>query len=46
MERCLSQSKKMTLKKNQYVYNFNILNDYVDDWDNIQSQVQEHTKKH
>jgi hypothetical protein len=36
----------MTLKKNQHVYNFNILNDNVDDWDNLQSQVQEYTKKH
>ncbi len=27
-------------------YNFNILNHYGDEWDNLQSQVQEQTKKH
>jgi hypothetical protein len=27
------------------VYNFNILNDYGDEWDTLQSQVQEYTQK-
>ncbi len=26
---------KDDIEKNQYVYNFNILNDYGDDWDNL-----------
>ncbi len=38
----------MMLKKlkKQFVYKLNILNDYGDEWDNLQSQVQEYTKKH
>jgi hypothetical protein len=31
--------------RKQFVYNFNILNDYGDEWDNLQSQVQEYIKK-
>jgi hypothetical protein len=30
----------------QFIYNFNMLNDYGDEWDNLQSQAQEYTKKH
>jgi hypothetical protein len=40
MERLLFQSKndvEKTIK--QFVYNFNILNDHGDGWDNLQSQV-------
>ncbi len=32
--------------RKQFIYNFNILSDYSDEWDNLQSQVQEQTKKH
>jgi len=33
--------------KKKIVYcNFNILNENGDEWDNLQSQVQEYTKKH
>ncbi len=33
---------KNDIKKQEYIYiyNFNILNDYGDEWDNLQSQVQ------
>jgi hypothetical protein len=27
-----------------FIYNFNILNDSVDEWDKLHSQVQEYTK--
>jgi hypothetical protein len=27
--------------RKQFIYNFNILSDYSDEWDNLQSQVQE-----
>jgi hypothetical protein len=27
-----------------YIYNFNILNDYGDEWDKLQSYIQEYTK--
>jgi hypothetical protein len=38
MERCLSKLKKWRWKiKKQFVYNFDILNDYADEWDNLQS---------
>jgi hypothetical protein len=47
MEKCLSQCKKWHEKiRKKIVYDFNILKDYHDEWDNFQSQVQEYTKKH
>ncbi len=43
-ERSLFQSKRYIEKiRKQFVCNFNILNDYGDEWDNLQSQVHEYT---
>jgi hypothetical protein len=42
MGRCLFNKKDDVEKiRKQFVYNFNILNDYGDEWDNLQPQVQE-----
>jgi len=47
MERCLSHLKDDIEKiRKKIIYNFNILNDYGNEWDNLHSQVQEYTKKH
>jgi hypothetical protein len=47
MERCLFHLKDDIEKiRKKIMCNFNILNDNGGEWDNLQSQVQEYTKKH
>jgi len=47
VEICLSHLKDDIEKiRKKFIYNFDILNDYGDEWDNLQSQVQEYTQKH
>jgi hypothetical protein len=42
----LNQKDDLEKIRKQFAYNFNILNDYGEEWDNLQSQLQEYTKKH